>query len=63
MMLLPVNIHALMTGRAPGIPKMLRAMRANGSPTPKVQTDEDRTCLTMKGTAWLAAPRETEGNA
>jgi len=29
-------------GRATGIPKILRAMRANGSPMPIMQTDEDR---------------------
>ena len=48
MMLLPVNIHDLMTGRATGIPKILRAMRANGSPTPKVQTDEERTSFLIR---------------
>lgn len=29
-------------GRATGIPKIFRAMRANGSPPPEFETDEDR---------------------
>jgi ATP-dependent DNA helicase RecG len=32
----------LTEGRATGIPKILRAMRENGSPPPKFETDEDR---------------------
>jgi ATP-dependent DNA helicase RecG len=32
----------LTEGRATGVPKILRAMRANGSPAPKFESDEDR---------------------
>ena len=38
----------LTEGRATGIPKILHAMRTNGSPTPKVQTDEDRTSFLIR---------------
>ena len=30
-------------GRGTGIPKILRAMKANGSPDPRFETDDDRT--------------------
>jgi ATP-dependent DNA helicase RecG len=33
----------LTEGRATGIPKILRAMRENGSPAPEFETDDDRT--------------------
>jgi ATP-dependent DNA helicase RecG len=33
----------LTEGRGTGVPKIIRAMRANGSPPPRFQTDEDRT--------------------
>ncbi|MDQ8206911.1 ATP-binding protein [Coraliomargarita sp. SDUM461003] len=33
----------LTEGRSTGIPKMLRVMASNGSPTPEFETDEDRT--------------------
>ena len=33
----------LTEGRGTGIPKILRAMRANGSPKPRFETDDDRT--------------------
>jgi ATP-dependent DNA helicase RecG len=32
----------LTEGRGTGIPKILRAMKANGSPTPPFETDDDR---------------------
>ncbi len=38
----------LTEGRATGIPKILRAMRANGSPAPKFETDEDRTSFLIR---------------
>jgi ATP-dependent DNA helicase RecG len=38
----------LTEGRATGIPKILRAMRANGSPVPKFQTDDDRTSFLIR---------------
>ena len=38
----------LTEGRATGIPKILRAMRANGSPSPKFETDEDRTTFLIR---------------
>lgn len=38
----------LTEGRATGIPKILHARRTNGSPTPKVQTDADRTSFLIR---------------
>jgi ATP-dependent DNA helicase RecG len=38
----------LTEGRATGIPKMLRALRANGSPAPKFETDDDRTSFLIR---------------
>ncbi len=33
----------LAEGRSTGVPKILRAMRSNGSPPPRFETDQDRT--------------------
>jgi ATP-dependent DNA helicase RecG len=38
----------LTEGRATGIPKILRAMRENGSPPPRFETDEDRTYFLIR---------------
>lgn len=38
----------LTEGRATGIPKILRAMRDNGSPMPGFETDEDRTSFLIR---------------
>jgi ATP-dependent DNA helicase RecG len=38
----------LTEGRATGIPKILRAMRLNGSPSPKFETDDDRTSFLIR---------------
>lgn len=38
----------LTEGRSTGIPKILRAMRANGSPLPIFETDEDRLSLLVR---------------
>lgn len=38
----------LTEGRATGIPKILRAMRANRSPSPKFETDDDRTTFLIR---------------
>ena len=38
----------LTEGRATGIPKILRAMRANGSPAPKFETDEERASFLIR---------------
>ena len=35
----------LTEGRGTGIPKILRAMKANGSSDPRFETDDDRTCF------------------
>ena len=35
----------LTEGRETGIPKILRAMKANGSSDPRFETNDDRTCL------------------
>ena len=38
----------LAEGRSTGIPKILRAMRENGSPTPIFETDDDRTSFLVR---------------
>jgi ATP-dependent DNA helicase RecG len=38
----------LTEGRATGIPKILRAMRENGSPAPEFESDEDRTSFLIR---------------
>ena len=38
----------LTEGRATGIPKILRAMRENGSPAPEFETDDDRTYFMIR---------------
>lgn len=38
----------LTEGRATGIPKILRAMKANGSPPPEFETDDDRTSFVVR---------------
>ena len=38
----------LTEGRATGIPKILRVMRANGSPVPRFETDEHRTSFLIR---------------
>lgn len=38
----------LTEGRATGIPKILRAMAANGSPPPRIETDPDRTSFLIR---------------
>ncbi|MCX6349456.1 MAG: transcriptional regulator, partial [Candidatus Aureabacteria bacterium] len=38
----------LTEGRATGIPKILRAMRANGSPKPVFETDDDRASFVIR---------------
>lgn len=55
----------LTEGRATGIPKILRAMRTNGSPTPRFETDDDRTSflirLPVHPTALAAPPLPVTG--
>ena len=38
----------LAKGRSTGVPKILRAMRKNGSPAPIFQSDEDRTWFLVR---------------
>lgn len=38
----------LKEGRATGIPKILRAMRENGSPAPEFETDDDRASFLVR---------------
>ena len=38
----------LAEGRSTGVPKILRAMRANGSPPPRFETDDDRTWFRVR---------------
>ena len=47
-------------GRGTGIPKILRAMKANGSPDPRFETDDDRTYFVSYFPAYsLAFAKET----
>jgi len=50
----------LTEGRATGIPKILRAMQGNGSPTPKFETDADRTSFLIRLPAHPQAKRNPE---
>jgi len=51
----------LTEGRGTGIPKILRAMTANGSPPPRFETDEDRTYFVSYFPVHpLAVSKETE---
>ena len=45
----------LAEGRSTGIPKILRAMRANGSPAPVFESDDDRTWFLVRLPAHRAA--------
>ena len=38
----------LAEGRSTGLPKILRAMRVNGSPPPRFETDDDRTWFRVR---------------
>ena len=38
-----ITPHYHTEGRGTGIPEILRAMKANGSPDPRFETDDDRT--------------------
>ncbi|MCK4467153.1 MAG: hypothetical protein KAU60_02250, partial [Desulfobacterales bacterium] len=50
----------LTEGRGTGIPKILRAMKANGSPAPRFETDDDRTYFVSYFPAHpLAVSKET----
>ncbi len=50
----------LTEGRGTGIPKILRAMKANGSPAPRFETDDDRTYFVSYFSAYpLAVSKET----
>jgi len=51
----------LAEGRSTGIPKILRAMEANGSPPPEFETDEDRTSFLIRLPVHPAALPELEG--
>ena len=56
----------LTEGRATGIPKILRAMRENGSPLPEFETDDDRISFLVRipvhpRAARLATDKEAGG--
>ena len=46
----------LAEGRSTGVPKILRAMRNNGSPPPSFETDEDRTWFRVRLPAHAEVP-------
>ena len=49
----------LTEGRATGIPKILRTMRANGSPPPRFETDDDRLSFLIRLPAHPDVPTST----
>jgi len=50
----------LTEGRGTGIPEILRTMKADGSPTPRFETDDDRTYFVSYFPAYpLAVSKET----
>ena len=55
----------LAEGRSTGVPKILRAMRNNGSPAPSFETDDDRTWFRVRLPVHpsLASPRTLTGRA
>ena len=69
---LPINYRArrigeflkeleLAEGRSTGVPKILRAMRQNGSPEPVFESDEDRTWFLVRLPAHERAANEAAG--
>ena len=50
-------------GRSTGVPKILRAMRNNGSPAPSFETDDDRTWFLVRLPAheWFSRAEEPHG--
>ena len=51
----------LAEGRSTGVPKILRAMRENGSPTPLFESDEDRTFFLVRLPAHEEVDQEASG--
>ena len=51
----------LAEGRSTGVPKILRAMRQNGSPEPVFESDEDRTWFLVRLPAHERAAHEASG--
>jgi ATP-dependent DNA helicase RecG len=45
---LPISIADLLHGRSTGIPKILKAVKRNGSPMPLFETDEDRSYFLVR---------------
>ncbi|MBO8093802.1 MAG: putative DNA binding domain-containing protein [Prosthecochloris sp.] len=52
----------LTEGRSTGIPKILRAIKQNGSPQPEFETDEDRTYFLVRIPVHPNSVRQTEVN-
>jgi ATP-dependent DNA helicase RecG len=53
----------LTEGRSTGIPKVLRVMAENGSPTPEFETDDDRTYFLIRLPIHANAKEQLEGEA
>ncbi len=53
----------LAEGRSTGVPKILRAMRNNGSPAPSFETDEDRTWFRVRLPAHPSFPLRPNGDS
>ena len=52
----------LAEGRSTGIPKILRVMKANGSPTPELESDDDRTFFLIRLPVHPAAKLEANSS-
>ena len=55
-----LKVLDLAEGRSTGVLKILRAMRNNGSPAPRFETDEDRTWFLVRLPAHAAIPQTNE---
>ena len=53
----------LAEGRSTGVPKILRAMRNNGSPSPRFETDDDRTWFRVRLPVHPSLVSETGGDS
>ena len=53
----------LAEGRSTGVPKILRAMRNNGSPPPVFETDDDRTWFLVRLLAHPSFPIDADGDS
>lgn len=53
----------LTEGRSTGVPKILRAMKNNGSPMPEFESDEDRTHFLIRLPVHVGTAQQVAGHA